>query len=120
MTNKVKIKVKVPTQAKRGLEWGTRKPVVNPREFVLTQTGTRARASVPTKLQIPRGKRARDRQTESKSKSKSTSPLKPKEGLNGAPVNQSWSTRICANTDRNAGEGVRATKLQIPRAQARS
>ncbi len=43
------------------------------------------------------------------SRSKSTSPLKPKEGLNGAPVNQTWTGEFVF-TNINAGEGARATK----------
>ena len=43
--NKVKNKVKIPTQAKRGLEWGTRKPDLDPRIRLLNKdAGEGARA----------------------------------------------------------------------------
>jgi hypothetical protein len=54
-------------------------------------------------MQIPRGLRPLV-MTNKKSKSQ----LKPKEGLNGAPVNQSWFSDS-TYTSQDAGEGARAT-----------
>ena len=74
MTNKkveVKIKVKIPTQANGA-----------PRNFIYTNK-TRARAPAPLKTADPLARNQKRPQIELKNP-----PLKPKEGLNGAPVDQ--------------------------------